>query len=93
MPAGAGNLWEWQPQMRIEQRFVFGQHTASPGEESSETGMRVQVGVYETNESHPTNAPTTLSATLEPHRPGYESRILFYHVRKEALRNRAGFPL
>jgi hypothetical protein len=77
--AGAGNLWEWQPQMRIEQRFVFGQHTASSGEESSETGMRIQAGVYETTESYPSTAPAAISTTLEPQRPGYEGRVLFYH--------------
>jgi hypothetical protein len=77
--AGAGNLWEWQPQMRIEQRFVFGQRTGSPGEESSETGMRVQAGVYETTEAYPSTAPAAISATLEHQRPGYETRVLFYH--------------
>jgi len=39
---GAGNLWLWQPQFRVEQRVPFGEHA----------GLRAQVGVYETNESY-----------------------------------------
>jgi len=75
--AGAGNLWEWQPQVRIEQRFIFGQHITSPGTEGSETGLRIQAGVYETTETYPSTAPA-ISDDIERQRPGYESRILFY---------------
>src|ERR1039457_6091862 len=38
---GAGNLWLWAPQARVEQRFGFGE----------QAGLRAQVGVYVTNES------------------------------------------
>ncbi len=76
--AGAGNLWAWQPQLRIEQRFIFARNTPSPGAESSETGMRIQAGVYETTETYPSTAPV-ISETVERARPGYESRVLFYH--------------
>jgi hypothetical protein len=62
---GAGNLWEWQPQVRIEHRFVF----------DDLTGLRAQAGVYETYET----APSSISSTLAPARPGYEGRFEFYH--------------
>jgi hypothetical protein len=39
---GAGNLWLWQPQFRVEQRMAFGESA----------GLRAQAGVYETNESY-----------------------------------------
>jgi hypothetical protein len=39
---GAGNLWLWQPQFRLEQRVAFGESA----------GLRAQAGVYETNESY-----------------------------------------
>jgi hypothetical protein len=67
--AEAGNLWNWQPQLRIEQRFTFG----------DQTGIRVQAGMYETAEVYPSNAPAALSGTLEHQRPAYEGRVLFYH--------------
>ena len=65
---GAGNLWDWQPQVRIEQRFG-----------TSETGLRAQAGVYETSEAYPSTAPSAFSGTLEKQRPAYEGRLLFYH--------------
>jgi hypothetical protein len=67
--AGAGNLWNWQPQVRIEQRFAFGE----------QTGIHAQAGVYETAEVYPSAAPAALSGTLEHQRPAYEARLLFYH--------------
>ena len=39
---GAGNLWLWSPQFRVEQRVAFGDNA----------GLRAQGGVYETNESY-----------------------------------------
>jgi hypothetical protein len=73
--AGAGNLWDWQPQLRVEQRFTFGQ---SAGTNGIETGLRAQAGVFETAEVYPGNAPAALSGTLERQRPAYEARLLFY---------------
>jgi hypothetical protein len=61
---GAGNLWDWQPQIRVERRF--GSDTA---------GLRAQAGIYETSEVAPSTAP---AVTLERQRPGYEARFLFY---------------
>ena len=68
---GAGNLWDWQPQIRIEQRFLMG--------ESS--GLRAQAGVYETAESYPATQPTAYAGTLEKARPGYEGRLEFFTER------------
>jgi hypothetical protein len=67
--SGAGNLWDWQPQVRIEQRFNFG----------DETGLRAQAGVYQTAEAYPSNAPSAFAGTLEHQRPAYQGRLLFYH--------------
>jgi hypothetical protein len=60
----AGNLWLWQPQVRVEQRFNFG----------SQAGLRAQLGVYETSESG-TGISPEYSSTLESARPGYEGRF------------------
>ncbi len=58
----AGNLWLWQPQVRIEQRFSFGQ----------QAGLRAQLGVYQTSEpsasdrgAYSTNLPTAARPSLE----------------------------
>jgi hypothetical protein len=64
----AGNLWDWQPQIRVEQRFSLG--------ESS--GLRAQAGVYQTAESYPGTLPLQYAATLEKARPGYEGRLEFF---------------
>ncbi len=37
---GAGNLWLWSPQVRVDQRFAFGR----------QAGLTAQLGVYETSE-------------------------------------------
>jgi len=66
--SGAGNLWDWQPQLRIERRFG-----------TAETGFRAQAGVYETAEVYPGTSPSEYSGTLERQRPAYEGRFLFYH--------------
>jgi hypothetical protein len=64
----AGNLWDWQPQLKIEQRFRI----------NEQTGFRAQVGVYQTEETDATIS-TLLARTLEHARPGYEGRFEFYH--------------
>jgi len=67
--ANAGNLWLWQPQLRFEQRFSFG----------DDMGLRAQVGVYETSE--PTApAGSEYSGTLSPSRPGEEGRFEFWRT-------------
>jgi hypothetical protein len=64
----AGNLWDWQPQVRIEQRFALGENS----------GVRAQAGVYETSESYPGTLPAFYAGTLEKARPGYEGRVEFF---------------
>lgn len=66
---GAGNLWDWNPQVRIEQRFSLGDNN----------GLRAQGSVYETSESYATNLPNEYSDTLEHARPGYEGRLEYFH--------------
>jgi hypothetical protein len=65
---GNGNLWLWQPQARFEQRFSFGE----------ETGLRAQIGVYETNENY-RNAPPEYIGTSGAPRPGLEGRFELWH--------------
>ncbi len=59
----------WQPQVRVEQQFSFGE----------ETGLRAQAGVYKTSENYPSVLPSLYAATLERARPGYEGRLEFFH--------------
>lgn len=63
---GAGNLWLWRPQARIEQRFRFG----------DSAGLRAQAGVLETSE--PGNVPAEYSSAAPPGRPALEGRFVFW---------------
>jgi len=63
---GAGNLWLWRPQARIEQRFHFG----------DSAGLRAQVGVVETSE--PGNVPSEYSSSTPVGRPAVEGRFVFW---------------
>ena len=67
--AGAGNLWLWQPQVKFEQRFTFG----------DDMGLRAQVGVYQTGEPAG-NAGTEYVSTLSPSRPAEEGRFEFWRT-------------
>ena len=66
--SGAGNLWDWQPTARVEQRFAF----------TGDSGLRAQAGVYQTAEVYPAGGPANLASTLERSRPAYQGRFLFY---------------
>jgi hypothetical protein len=66
--AAAGNLWNWQPQARIEQRIPFG----------DDSGVRAQAGVYQTAEVYPAGGPASLASSLERARPAYQGRFLLY---------------
>lgn len=66
---GAGNLWDWQPQVRLERRFQIGE----------QNGLRAQAGVYQTTEED-ANVPAAFAKTLERWRPGYEGRFEFWHA-------------
>jgi len=65
---GAGNLWLWLRQARVEQDFAF----------NGSTGVRAVTGVVETHETSPYSAPST-SVTVAAARPGIEGRYEFYH--------------
>ncbi len=61
---GAGNLWLWAPEFRVEQRFALGERS----------GIRAQIGVYQTGEGQ--NAvPAEYSGTVPRARPGLEGRF------------------
>ena len=64
----AGNLWLWQPQVRVERRFQFGE----------QAGLRAQVGVYQTAEGGTGLASSIYSSTLARARPGYQGRFEFW---------------
>lgn len=66
--SGAGNLWAWQPQVRIQQRFKF----------SESTGVRAEAGVFQTLEVTSVSTPAEAVATLEKARPGWEGRLNFF---------------
>ena len=63
---GAGNLWLWRPQARVEQRFQFG----------DSAGLRAQAGVLETSETG--NVPAEYSSYAAAGRPAFESRFVFW---------------
>ena len=60
----AGNLWIWQPQVRVEQRIHFGE----------QAGLRAQVGVWQTAEG---GTGITQYAPAKS-RPGYQGRFQFW---------------
>ncbi|MBI2681480.1 MAG: hypothetical protein HYX25_10815 [Candidatus Solibacter usitatus] len=62
----AGNLWRWQPQVRLEQRFRL----------SNDSGVRAQMGVFVTDEAYSYASP---GAALQPHRPALQGRLEFWH--------------
>jgi hypothetical protein len=72
---GAGNLWLWQPQVRLEQRFAFGR----------QAGLRAQFGIYQTSEGS-TGVPAEYAATLARSRPGYQGRFELWAAQGESRR-------
>jgi hypothetical protein len=69
---GAGNLWLWQPQVRLEQRFSLGENT----------GIRVQAGVVQTRElgaeanGYNSYVPAPIAGLPVEHAdPGVETRV------------------
>ena len=63
---GAGNLWLWRPQARIEQRIQFG----------DSAGLRAQAGILETSEAG--NVPAEYSSNTPAGRPALEGRFVFW---------------
>ncbi len=66
---GAGNLWDWNPQVRVQQRFHL----------SANTGVSAEVGVFQTTEAAGTGIPVNIAATLEKARPSWEGRFNLHH--------------
>ena len=66
---GAGNLWDWDPQVRLEHRFSFG----------DETGLVAQTAVYQTSEGYAGTLPPQYAGTLERTRPAWQGRVEFFH--------------
>jgi hypothetical protein len=64
---GAGNPWLWSPQVRVEQRFSFGE----------QAGVRLQGSLYQTREQYGT-LPAQYQNSTEGARPGYEGRFQFW---------------
>jgi hypothetical protein len=60
----AGNLWLWQPQVRVEQRISL----------SEQAGLRAQFGLYQTAEG----GTGLTSPDLARARPGYQGRFEFW---------------
>ena len=71
---GAGNLWLWQPQVRVEQRFSLG----------DTSGLVAQADIFQTSYyDFPMNAslysPPPSSPQTEYSRPGAEGRLELWH--------------
>jgi hypothetical protein len=66
---GAGNLWLWLPQARLEQDFAFGRNS----------GLRAQVGVLQTREVGPYPGGAPFTGALEAARPALEGRFELFH--------------
>ena len=65
---GAGNLWLWLPQVRVEQDLAF----------ATQTGVRAQLGAVQTREVG-AYAGSMQTGNVEAVRPGLEGRFEFYH--------------
>ena len=63
----AGNLWLWQPQIRVEQRIALG----------VQSGIKARVGVYQTEEPAGSATPQYAS-TLASSSPAVEGRFEFW---------------
>jgi hypothetical protein len=73
---GAGNLWLWSPQVRVDQRFAFGQ----------QGGLTAQLGVYETSEPSYASRGGDNSAVTSTPRPAVEGRFEFWRKFGEGSR-------
>jgi len=66
---GTGNLWLWSPQVRLDQRFHFGQ----------QAGLTAQIGVYETSEpSYASRGGDEDDTAASTPRPALEGRFEFW---------------
>ena len=70
--SGAGNLWLWQPQARVEQRISWNENT----------GLRAQAGVVVTSSlDYPSNPNQYMAPSSQQQysRPGAEGRLEWWH--------------
>jgi len=73
----AGNLWLWQPQVRVEQGFRIGR----------DSGLRAQAAVIQTRQledgayigNNPYSPPIPVTPLIEHAQPGVEGRLEFWH--------------
>jgi hypothetical protein len=65
---GAGNLWIWQPQARVEQRFRIGERT----------NLRAQLGVFATREDYG-YVPPDYATAFQNTRPALQGRFSLLH--------------
>jgi hypothetical protein len=67
---GAGNLWLWSPQVKVEQRFKFGDNS----------GLRAQLGLYEMGGTYTYTDSTNYFSGSDSHSgPALEGRFEFWH--------------
>jgi hypothetical protein len=81
---GAGNLWLWMPQIRLEQDLSLG----------ASSGVNAQIGAVETHEANPYGGEAP-GVKIEAARPGLEGRVMVWHKLDEnrRLEIAAGFHL
>jgi hypothetical protein len=66
----AGNLWLWSPQVKVEERFQFG----------DDSGLRAQLGVYEMGGTYASSENTIYPSSVESSAgPALEGRFEFWH--------------
>jgi hypothetical protein len=65
---GAGNLWLWMPQIRLQQDFSLGRSS----------GVNAQIGAVETHEANPYGGEAP-GVKIEAVRPGLEGRVMAWH--------------
>lgn len=65
---GAGNLWVWQPQARIEQRFRI----------DDRTNLRAQLGLFSTREDYG-YVPPAYESAIQNTRPAVQGRFSLLH--------------
>src|SRR5579872_2837778 len=63
----SGNLWVWQPQLRVEQRFHLDQRTT----------LRAQASLFETREAYSGVAPAY--GSIQMSRPSIQARVALSH--------------
>jgi hypothetical protein len=81
---GAGNLWLWMPQIRLEQDLPLG----------ASSGVNAQMGAVETHEANPMGRPRPASR-LRRCGPAWKGRVMAWHKLDEnrRLEIAAGFHL